>query len=254
MEGILSGLRLHDAATAYRDNLSIANNAAAHVQNGPILKYDFKDFFPSLSAADWRAYCHKHALFDDENDIYLTSKIFFHSPRKGSPLRLAIGAPSSPLLSNILMYDFDKRITELLAPQKIIYTRYADDMTFSAKRTGYLNAVDKTLRRVLREQTSPNLRLNEEKTVLATKKYKRCVTGLVLSNEGKVSLGHERKKKIRAAIHHYINNKIENEKLSHLRGLIAFAISVEPDFVERLRNKFGSECIDRLLGRTVSLQ
>nr|QQZ50993.1 hypothetical protein JKL49_07225 [Phenylobacterium glaciei] len=65
-------------------------------------------------------------------------------------MRLAIGAPSSPALSNILMWDIDAAIAEMIDGEQVSYTRYADDLTFSARRTGYLNGIEKGLRAILR--------------------------------------------------------------------------------------------------------
>jgi RNA-directed DNA polymerase len=104
----------------------------------------------------------------------------------------------------------------------VTYTRYADDLTFSAKRTGYLNQVEKILRRTIKGIKSPSLTLNESKTVLATKKYKCFVTGLTLTNDGNVSLGRESKRKIRAALKHYADHKLDIQSVATLNWSIAF--------------------------------
>jgi hypothetical protein len=246
VEELLSQLPIHPAATAYRTGLSIRDNAAAHVKNGPILKFDFKDFFPSLTARDWRTYCETKQLFDDSLDIWLSTNIFFYRHRGRSLLRLAIGAPSSPSLSNILMNDFDAAITKLVSKDQVTYTRYADDLTFSAKRTGFLNGVEKALVKMLRDTKSPSLILNASKTVLATTKYKRLVTGLVLTNDGKVSLGHERKRRIRAALHHELLGKLSSQQRTELAGLLAFVNDVEPTFLARLEQIYGTQLIKNL--------
>lgn len=95
--------------------MSIRSNAAVHAGAGPILKFDFRDFFPSIIAKDWKVYCEKKSLFTDEADLWISTNIFFHKAESSSSLRLAIGAPSSPSLLNILMNDFDTRIVELVS-------------------------------------------------------------------------------------------------------------------------------------------
>lgn len=245
-ENFLSQLPVHRAATAYRPSISIRHNAATHAQNGPILKFDFKDFFPSITSHDWRSYCQKKSLFVDPDDIWISTNIFFHRAPGSRKLRLAIGAPSSPSLSNVLMNDFDTTIAELVGKDKVTYTRYADDLTFSAKRTGFLTGVEKSLRRVLREIESPSLTLNPSKTVLATTKYKRVVTGLVLTNDRTVSLGHERKRRIRAAMHHELHGRLTPQKRAELAGLLAFARDIEPLFLTKLESKYGTALIRAL--------
>jgi RNA-directed DNA polymerase len=251
--GILEHLPIHPSATAYRPNLSIKDNAIAHAGDGPILKFDFEEFFPSIRARDWEAYCRVNSLFQDPEDIYLTTQIFFYRNKKSKILRLAIGAPSSPCLSNVLMNSFDSRISEMVASDHVTYTRYADDLTFSARRTGYLNGVEKVLRKVLSEIKSPHLKINNSKTVLVTKKYRRVVTGLILANDGSVSLGHDRKKIIRAAVHHAMCGKLDKAQCAHLAGLLAFVQDVEPEFLNRLTAKYGYAVIAAIRKSALSL-
>jgi RNA-directed DNA polymerase len=212
----VSKLPVHQSATAYRIGSSIKQNALAHASNGPIFKFDFANFFPSISARDWTNYCGREEIGLDARDIWISTNVFFHRWSRQGRLSLAIGAPSSPCLSNVLMNEFDARISAAVGGDQVTYTRYADDLTFSARRTGYLNQVEKILRRTIKEIKSPSLTLNESKTVLATKKYKRFVTGLVLTNDGKVSLGHERKRTIRAALNNYANNKLNIQEQARL--------------------------------------
>jgi hypothetical protein len=244
VDRVLSACPVHSAAMAYRPGTSIKLNAAAHVNNGSILKFDFKDFFPSITSGDWQAYCKRFSVFDDDEDISISTNILFQ--RYGRQLRLAIGAPSSPCLSNVLMYDFDTRITQLVSSDRVAYTRYADDLTFSAPRTGFLTVVKPCLQQVIREIKSPSLAINEEKTVLATKKYKRMVTGLILTNDNKVSIGHRRKREIRAALHEFSYGRLNSSQQARLAGNLAFINDVEPNFLVRLKMKFGDELIHRL--------
>lgn len=246
MEEVLSKLPVHPAATAYRDGSSIRKNAAIHANvNGPILKYDFKDFFPSITAMSWVSYCEAHHVMD-RDDAIRAGRILFRRPKGGRILRLSIGAPSSPMLSNIMLFEFDQEISRRVERHKITYTRYADDIVFSAERTGNLSVVDGILRSVLNNITSPRLTLNSDKTVLATKKFHRQVTGLVLSNDGAVSLGRDRKRRIRAALHHYKLGKLDKAAAVKLAGTLAFAKDAEPGFHEAMQRVYGAQLIEHL--------
>jgi hypothetical protein len=249
VDEILSKLPVHSASMAYCEGKSIKDNAAAHVTNNAILKFDFSDFFPSIVSTDWRAYCEMNDIFSDDCDIDLSANIFFRRRKHGSVLRLAIGAPSSPLLSNIIMNEFDKRVADTVSKDKVSYTRYADDLTFSAKRVGNLSNVERDLRKIIRDIQSPRLRLNEKKTVFATKKYRRVVTGLVLADDGSISLGRDRKRLIRSMLHHYMLGRLNMEQTERLAGLLAFVNAVEPAFVTRLIDKYGDETISNLKAR-----
>jgi RNA-directed DNA polymerase len=246
MEEFLAIAPIHCSAMAYREGLSIRDNAAAHVMGNAILKFDFKEFFPSIISTDWESYCHTRLIFEDIEDVKLSSRLLFWRKKYCSILRLAIGAPTSPMLSNILMADFDAKVSAAVAKDNVVYTRYADDLTFSAKRTGNLTGVEKTLKVIIRETKTPRLCLNESKTVLATKKFRRVVTGLVLADNGAVSLGRERKRELSAAVHHFVLGRLNAEKVVKLSGLLAFANSVEPAFLSRLVQKYGADAIARL--------
>lgn len=243
IEILLRDLPMHKAATAYRTGMSIKDNALRHAGDGPILKMDFKDFFPSIKPRDWSAYCQQTGVLIDPVDIHLTSLLLFQRPKGSSVLRLAIGAPSSPFLSNALMFEFDQAIAEAVAKDHVVYTRYADDLTFSAPRTGHLVNVEKIVRATLRALEYPTLTVNDDKTTRVTRKYGRKVTGLTLTNDGKVSIGHRRKRHIHAAVHHASLGKLSDASLGELKGLLGFANSAEPQFISTLKERYGAELI-----------
>lgn len=242
----LHELPIHESATAYIKGKSILDNASPHSRSGPIKKYDFKEFFHSIRARDWQAYCEQKAVFEDPKEIEITARLMFHLTPGSSILRLAMGAPSSPWLSNVLLHDFDKRLSDELAKEHIIYTRYADDLTFSAPRTGHLNSVDGVLKAIIHDTKSPELTINPGKTVLATKKYRRVVTGLILANDGRVTIGRDRKRNIRSAIFNALSGSRRAEEIQQLVGFLAFINSVEPEFFCKLQKKYGDDFVERL--------
>lgn len=242
----LHDLPIHGSATAYIKGKSILDNASPHSRSGPIKKYDFKDFFHSIRASDWEAYCEEKAVFKDPKDIALTARLMFHVTPGSSVLRLAMGAPSSPWLSNVLLHDFDKRLSDEIAEEHVIYTRYADDLTFSAPRTGHLTSVERILKAIICDMKSPKLTINSGKTVLATKKYRRVVTGLILANDGRVTIGRDRKRNIRSAVFNALNGSNTAEENQKLVGFLAFINSVEPEFVKKLKAKYGEDFVERL--------
>lgn len=237
----LRSLRIHDAAMAYRKGISIRANALKHAQNGPIRKYDFESFFPSIKGSDWEQYCLQNPVFSDPGDIYRAANLFFHREKRTHVLRLAIGAPASPWLSNVLMYDFDDAVSRAVAKDRVTYTRYADDLTFSAPRTGHLTVVDAIVRKAIRDIQFPRLKLNEGKTTVATKKYRRVVTGLILADDGEVSIGRDKKRLVRAQVHHALTIGAGLENADKLLGYIAHVRSVEPSFYYRLLAHYGED-------------
>lgn len=243
----LRDIPVHDCAMAYIEGKSIRTNAEKHAGLGPIKKYDFKDFFHSIRAEDWKKFCKERNIFEDWSDVVLSSNLLFHKLPGSSILRLAMGAPSSPWLSNIIMYDFDQLLSDSLKKDRVTYTRYADDLTFSAPRTGYLNSVDAALKEAIRSTPYPSLTINPHKTVVATAKYRRVVTGLVLANDGRVTLGRERKRKLRAALHQASKGEKSSAENAQLAGMLAFAADIEPQFVAVLKSRYGKDLMERLL-------
>lgn len=84
------------------------------------------------------------------------------------------------------------------------------------------------------------MRINPKKIIFASKASKRFVTGIVLSNDGSISLGRSRKRKIRSQIYKILKyNQAADGERAQLRGMIAFARDIEPDFISRMERKFG---------------
>ncbi|KTB59603.1 MULTISPECIES: retron St85 family RNA-directed DNA polymerase [Pseudomonas] len=239
----LSGLPVHACATAYREGLSIKDNAEAHAKNQYLLKMDFSDFFPSMGPSDLVKHIEKHKGSITAEDAYMVKKLFFWARKKDPIHRLSIGAPSSPLISNTLMYDFDCALQEYCDKLSITYTRYADDITFTTNTKEILSAIPNYIEGLCERISYPKLKINNQKTVFSSKKNNRHVTGLVISNEDKVSLGRERKRYIRSLIHKSIAEAMTSEEIYNLRGLLAFSKHVEPTFYQSVIKKYGQPAI-----------
>jgi RNA-directed DNA polymerase len=251
MRNILSEFPIHHAATAYRKGRNISDNAYPHAAHKYLCKLDFKGFFPSIRSSDFVKFMSESPLgkrWAHEEIEYLARILFWRRRREGN-LILSIGAPSSPLVSNILLFELDTKIASLCASHGVTYTRYADDLTFSADTSGTLSEIERAIPSICTSIGSPRLLLNRSKTVHASRKGKRQVTGLTLTNEGTVSLGRERKREISAAVHHFKLRRLTEEQIQKLGGLLAFAKSVEPTFLQKLAAKYGARTITSLISR-----
>lgn len=241
-------LPVHAHAYAYKKGVSIKENAQMHLSTKYLLKMDFSNFFPSITPRLFFSKLRQANIdFDEDNKLILENFLFFKSKRN-SNLRLSIGAPSSPLISNFVMYFWDVEIENICASKGITYTRYADDLTFSTNNKNVLFEIPELLQSILPKYSLGELRINHAKTVFSSKKHNRHVTGITLSNNNKLSLGRERKRAISAMIHHFINNKLDADKTSQLIGLLAFANYIESEFYHRMVEKYGKENIDKLKG------
>jgi RNA-directed DNA polymerase len=151
---------------------------------------------------------------------------------------LTIGAPTSPLLSNSIMYDFDSYWASRSAEVGVRYTRYADDLYFSTNQANVLNRTFESLRESLNLSHRPVLRINDEKTSFSSRKRKRISAGLVLTSDRKVSIGRDKKRFIKSQVLKLTQRRLNSTEVLSLRGWIAYCLSVEPVFVSALERKY----------------
>jgi RNA-directed DNA polymerase len=255
MANVLSAFPVHPAATAYRAGKSILDNAAPHASHRYLCKLDFISFFPSIKATDFEKFMELNPLAAiwTKDEISYLSKILFWKRKRDNIPELSIGAPSSPMLSNILLYSIDVKIAAYCARNGITYTRYADDMSFSTNSPNVLKEAEEKIAAICRRSRPSRLKLNVAKTVHASRKGLRRVTGLVLTNDGRVSLGRDKKRELIAKFHHYVLGTLSDQAIVELAGMISFAKSVEPDFLQRLANKYGAMALSQLISTHLRL-
>lgn len=247
MANVLVKLPLHECATAYHSNASIKKNAAAHQNNAYISKFDFENFFPSIKEADLIQHLTKHlnAPFSD-TDVQSVARLCSMRSKGSRDRQLSIGAPSSPLLSNSVMFDFDSEIASWCSKNGFTYTRYADDLTFSTNTKGRSKELEAALGKVIANLTYPKIRINKKKTIHLSKKYQRRITGLIINNDDQLSIGRDRKRELSTLIHRHSLNLLSVDEKYHLQGLLGFAKDIEPRFLTSMRLKYGSEIIDAI--------
>ncbi|MEZ8603572.1 retron St85 family RNA-directed DNA polymerase [Vibrio splendidus] len=238
-------LPIHDCAIAYVKGKSIRDNAEAHRRNRYMLKMDFKNFFMSITPDLFISSLERNDINLEAQDIKFLEGVLFWKLRRNSPLRLSVGAPSSPFISNFVMTAFDIFMFGYCKDKGITYTRYADDLTFSTREKDLLFTIPKVVRDALKEYCNSKIRINSKKTVFTSKKFNRHVTGVTITNDEKLSLGRERKRLISAMVHHFVDDKysLSHEEIQKLKGYLSFAKSIEPDFINRLSKKYGREYI-----------
>lgn len=238
----LATLPIHDAAIAYRAGLSIADHARPHAHGRYLLKLDFKDFFPSIR---WSSLAHRLTIDRQytQVELWILGNLLCRKANATGVHQLSIGAPSSPHVSNYVLHEFDSSLTDFCTRNGVRYTRYADDLAFSTHISGVLDIVEQEVRRVLRDLNYLGLLLNEEKSVNVSKKRRRTLVGLTLSNEGHASIGREAKRQLRLAIHRASLGRLGPTEVANLRGRLAFTYAIDPTFVEELLARYGFSSI-----------
>lgn len=192
------------AAMGFVPGRSVVDNARKHVGMNYVLNIDLKDFFPSIPQARvWGALMSKAVGFNQGVASAVAglccTEIEFY---EGKPVMstdelpngvktekrnvLPQGAPTSPIITNIVARNLDRQLKHLADRFGLNYTRYADDITFSSMHNVYHEGGEfmTELRRIVAEQ---NFSINEKKTRLQKKGSRQEVTGLVVSDRVNVT-------------------------------------------------------------------
>jgi hypothetical protein len=239
---------VHSSVTSYKKGDSVLQNARAHVDQEFLLKMDFKDFFPSITSADIQILLRQNRTIQTIKQLSADDEAALLGIvcRNGS---LTIGAPSSPAISNAILFNFDNRVSTYCREHGVTYTRYADDLSFSSNSPNELSAIPEVIATMTSGQMSPRLKINEEKTVFSSRKYRRIVTGITLTSDRKISIGREKKRWLRSACFRFKNGDLTLKESSQLRGYLSYVHFVEPDLIVRLKTKFGAELINRIVSQ-----
>lgn len=225
-EKLLSEEEISPYATAYRPGGSTRLNAYPHMGKQMLLKLDIRHFFDHLIYPVVKEKAFPKNRYSEQNRVLL-SLLCVHRDS------LPQGAPTSPTISNIIMKDFDNAIGRWCENNKISYTRYCDDMTFSGDFDPKL-----VIHHVKAELGKLRLFLNDKKTVVAYRGQKHYVTGIVVNE--KLGVPAEYKRKIRQEMYYcmkfgvasHIDSCGRNESpegyVRSLLGRVNYALSIDP--------------------------
>lgn len=241
----LNNLPVHSAATAYRAGISIKQHAVPHASSKYLLKLDFEDFFPSLDAQAIRHVLQARTTYADA-EVEIICQLLCRRQTDDTLLRLSIGAPSSPFISNALMYEFDAVAASYCLKSSIVYTRYADDIALSTSTPRSLDVAHEFFRELPNKIKYLNLHYNSAKTVNVSRKRRRILTGLTLSNSGNASIGRDQKRVLRAAVHALMVHNVQAMPPARLRGMLAFVFSLDPQWVKSLCSRYGASSINEI--------
>lgn len=241
VKNLILRLPVHHAATAYLKGASIKKNAIKHIGTKFTLRMDFESFFPSFSSENVKEYLQskKNSLLTEisDDDISFVVKLV---SRNGA---LTIGAPSSPMLTNVMMYDFDYKLSAICECENLVYTRYADDIFISSFFPSRLEKIIDNVRTLCGEFLYGNLKINENKTKFLSRKYRRSIAGVVITPDNNLSIGREKKDFIKKMIYMHSNGRLDIEERLSLCGMVAYIRDIEPVFYQTLIRKYGEDVI-----------
>ena len=195
----------HQAVTGFVPNKSIVDNAKKHVNHSFVLNIDLKDFFHSFDRNRVKLgfmYEPFKLNGDKEPLAFLLASLCTHPLELDGEKKnvLPQGSPTSPTLTNILCSKLDQRLQGLAKRFKVVYSRYADDITFSSKHNIFDSAEFKTeLKRIIEE--NQGLKINPSKTRLQKDAFRQEVTGLIVNE--KVNVRKKYVKQIRMWLYYW---------------------------------------------------
>lgn len=248
LDTILAPVALHDAAHGFAPSRSIQSNAEPHVGSAIVVNMDLKDFFPSITYSRVRGVFHKLGYSEAISMIlaHLCTEASVHTINDGGEkwfLRvgdhaLPQGAPTSPAISNLVCRRLDMRLEGLAKKQGFRYTRYADDLTFSAEnRDAPVGALISAVKKIVADE---DFMVHPDKTHVMRSGSRQEVTGVVVNEKCNVS--KKRLKQFRAFLHTLEHKGLKKASWEGARDSLAAAEGFAA-FVYMVKGEEGKELL-----------
>lgn len=202
---LMQTLQPHPSAHGFLHQRSVATNANAHIGARFVLNVDLKDFFPSVHFGRVRGLFLKPPFAMGVKAAAVLAQLC--TVRNGLPQ----GAPTSPVLSNFVAAELDRRLTRLAKTHRLTYSRYADDLSFSCNLDAFppsiaFHEIDASGRKILhigaaliQEITAAGFAHNPTKLRLQSRGMRQAVTGLTVN--ARINVQRKRIRRLRAMLH-----------------------------------------------------
>lgn len=251
-ETILKVIPLHECVHGFRNGRSIVSNARPHSSHEVVLNVDLKSFFHSVYQL--RVY----GIFRSLGYCVRVSRILARLTTVRLPPKMATemkavpffksgmavlpqGAPTSPAIANIAARGLDSRFSGYALKHGLVYSRYADDITFSGAKEKMPSL--SFLVQVVKEE---GFWINFAKYRRLGRQHRQVVTGLVVNDGVRVARTIKREiwthlyfAKKYGPLNHLAQRRIKKGAFRDwLLGNILFIKSVEPEVAQRMRAQF----------------
>lgn len=248
LANILTRVPNHVAAHGFVAGRSTVSNASPHVGRAVVLNTDLTDFFPTITFPRVKGVF--EGLGYSPAAASILALLCTDSPRRPveyegvrayaavGPRSLPQGACTSPALSNLVARNLDARLAGISTKLGWTFTRYADDLTFSAdieagKNVGYLMA------RIRHIASDEGFAVKEEKTRVLKRNTAQTVTGIVVNE--RPSVPRELRRRLRAILHRAKFEGLERQNRENhphfegwVRGMLAYMHMVNPEQARKL--------------------
>lgn len=276
-EEVLQKMEPHPSSYAFHASGGIRECAAMHCECKWLLQFDLTDFFYTISEpAVFNAFValgYKRLLAFELTRLCTTLRLpeskrhylnrkdlscyfspYFDEEKKlpySQQKRIGVlpqGAPTSPMLSNLVAQRLDAALFDYAQENGFIYTRYADDLAFSASILPIGKSIAKLRREIISLIRKNGFRENCKKIRIAGPGAKKIVLGLLVDGE-RPRLTQEFRKRIDRNIYSIetfgIEAVAENDGFesvygffNHISGLMSFIHDVDRDLWKSLNPRF----------------
>lgn len=243
---------------SYRKGFNSLDAVSKHAESKYFFQTDIKNFFENLTTPLIRKIIISGAENTPVSDIdnYI-ERIISLVTLNGS---LPLGFSSSPILSNACLYDFDNELENYCIRNGLIYTRYSDDIIVSSQEQAAIEGISQTIENLLHKCHDIQLTINKHKSKYTRKGNKVKLLGLTVLPNGKVTVDIKIKNEIETLLFHYTKNRdkfLDHEKVNQdiskgvdlLFGYLNYVSTIDKNYLEKLRKKFGATVVDMFLHR-----
>lgn len=213
---------------------STRTNAEKHLASKVLLHADIRGFFDAITTEQIRK-----AFVTEGADVSMANVLARACTIDGL---LRQGTRCSPIIANLICIDMDQSFLRLARSHNCVYTRYADDLTFSGDEV----PSDESIKIILE---SHDFQLRDDQCYRQYRGRSQYVTGLTITDPNQPRLPKKLKRRLRLIMYfiekhglddHWrqvgVNDSIQKE--AWLWGMLRYAGSVEPRMANQWRQIF----------------
>ncbi len=240
----------HAAAYAYIEDRSIVNCLNKHKANESnwFLKLDIKDCFGSTNYNMVVEQLSKIYPFNDILNPYQSYYYSFTRNHFKQVLKVCFlsdslpqGAPTSPMLLNLMMIPFDYELAKQLNSKGFVYTRYADDIIISHKYKFDFREITNIVEETFRKNNYTYI-INKDKIRYGSRAGRNWNLGLMLNKDNQITIGWRKKKEFKALLTKVCFEKILScSEINKINGLISYYKMIDKPYTEYIIDHIGSK-------------
>lgn len=262
---ILKMVPTHPNSYAFKNNCNIVQCAKMHCGCRWLLQFDLKDFFFNITERDiynvFKSLGYRDILAFELARICTTTRLprSYNIPRNKNFNKykqyensligvLPQGAATSPALSNLVARQLDEDLQEYAQNIGFVYTRYADDLTFSSVNLPPSLSINTIRQQIIKIIRKNHFIENKDKIRIAGPGAKKLVLGLLVDGNNP-RLSKEGFKRIEGLL--YVIKKFGPQSvakikgfnsvyglMNHLTGLMAYLKDVDKNKYNKIKPLF----------------